>query len=263
MEAEEPLQGGRRGLRRPGRRRETLPSTTASATPASRAGAAGSGAGVNPTSSRTSATSSRPSGTSSASAACSAARARRSGPQRGRHLRFDLAHRVRRGLHRQREDDPDAARRETCDTCNGTGSATGAAPDICPQCHGRRPIRFQQGFFTSPRPCGQCGGTGRIVTNPCRRAAARVAPRRIAGPAPELRHKFRPASQPASGSAWHSEGNTEAGRPDRAISTSWCTCAHPRVPSPRGDDLLHRDTGRFPLIVARRPVRGRRARRPR
>jgi molecular chaperone DnaJ len=38
---------------------------------------------------------------------------------------------------------------------------------MCPSCKGAGQLRFQQGFFSVSRPCGQCEGSGQIITDPC------------------------------------------------------------------------------------------------
>jgi molecular chaperone DnaJ len=58
-------------------------------------------------------------------------------------------------------------RLEPCQSCHGKGSASGRGPSICPQCQGRGQLRFQQGFFSVARTCGNCGGTGTVITDPC------------------------------------------------------------------------------------------------
>ena len=58
-------------------------------------------------------------------------------------------------------------RRETCETCKGSGAAPGSTPTTCPQCRGAGQLRYQQGFFTVARTCGQCRGSGKVVTKPC------------------------------------------------------------------------------------------------
>src|SRR5262249_56926311 len=67
-------------------------------------------------------------------------------------------------------------RQETCETCGGSGAAAGSSPTTCPQCHGRGQLRYQQGFFTVARTCGQCRGSGSIITKPCQtcRGAGRI-----------------------------------------------------------------------------------------
>ncbi len=57
---------------------------------------------------------------------------------------------------------------EICGDCKGTGAKSAASIKTCPSCKGAGQIRFQQGFFSVSRPCGQCEGAGRIVTEPCR-----------------------------------------------------------------------------------------------
>jgi molecular chaperone DnaJ len=58
-------------------------------------------------------------------------------------------------------------RLESCETCKGTGSASGRGPSVCPQCQGRGQIRYQQGFFSVARTCSACAGRGSIISDPC------------------------------------------------------------------------------------------------
>ena len=58
-------------------------------------------------------------------------------------------------------------RLEACETCKSTGSASGRGPSVCPQCHGRGQIRYQQGFFSVARTCATCNGRGSIISDPC------------------------------------------------------------------------------------------------
>ncbi len=91
---------------------------------------------------------------------------RRGGAERGADLRYDLQitfEESARGV----ETTIDIPRLESCDTCHGSGSAPGSAPSTCPQCKGQGQLRFQQGFFTVARTCGQCRGTGKVVSKPC------------------------------------------------------------------------------------------------
>jgi molecular chaperone DnaJ len=91
---------------------------------------------------------------------------RRSGPQRGADLRYDLEISFEESA-RKTETSIQFPRQETCETCNGSGASAGSKPTTCPQCHGRGQLRYQQGFFTVARTCGQCRGTGSIIANPC------------------------------------------------------------------------------------------------
>jgi len=100
---------------------------------------------------------------------------RRGGPQRGADLRYDLEiafDESAKGV----ETTIQIPRNETCETCHGSGAAPGSKPQTCPQCHGRGQLRYQQGFFTVARTCGQCRGTGSIVSSPCQtcRGSGRV-----------------------------------------------------------------------------------------
>lgn len=59
----------------------------------------------------------------------------------------------------------------SCESCKGTGAASGSAPETCGTCNGRGTIRAQQGFFTVERGCGTCQGTGKVIKNPCKPCA--------------------------------------------------------------------------------------------
>ena len=94
-----------------------------------------------------------------------------------------------------------------------------------PQCHGRGQLRYQQGFFTVARTCGQCRGTGSIISSPCTtcQGSGRVQQQR------KLTVKI-PAGI-ASGQRLRLSGEGESGasvaaRP--AISTSSSTCRNIR-----------------------------------
>ena len=91
---------------------------------------------------------------------------RRSGPQRGADLRYDLELKfvqAAKGV----ETSIQIPRHEACATCKGNGAAPGTSPTPCPQCRGSGQLRYQQGFFTVARTCGQCRGAGKVITKPC------------------------------------------------------------------------------------------------
>jgi molecular chaperone DnaJ len=54
-----------------------------------------------------------------------------------------------------------------CEECKGTGGRNGTQPTKCPACRGAGQVRFQQGFFSIAKTCGQCSGRGQIVKDPC------------------------------------------------------------------------------------------------
>jgi molecular chaperone DnaJ len=91
---------------------------------------------------------------------------RRSAAQRGADLRYDLEvslEEAAAGMTAQLR----IPRLESCDTCKGAGAAQGTQPETCSTCNGAGQVRYQQGFFSVARTCGQCRGTGRIIRNPC------------------------------------------------------------------------------------------------
>ena len=96
--------------------------------------------------------------------------------RRGEDLRYDLAIDFEDAVFGA-ETEIRIRRRESCEACHGTGSASGKGPSTCPQCQGRGQLRYQQGFFSVARTCSACGGTGSIVTDPCSvcRGETRVA----------------------------------------------------------------------------------------
>jgi molecular chaperone DnaJ len=57
----------------------------------------------------------------------------------------------------------------SCDSCDGTGSADGAKPEKCPTCDGAGRVRATQGFFTIERTCPTCNGAGTTIKSPCKK----------------------------------------------------------------------------------------------
>jgi molecular chaperone DnaJ len=62
----------------------------------------------------------------------------------------------------------DVQRAETCPTCKGTGAKPGTSPVTCPVCHGTGTVSQGQGLFGVSRTCSRCGGTGRVIEDPCK-----------------------------------------------------------------------------------------------
>jgi molecular chaperone DnaJ len=91
---------------------------------------------------------------------------RRGGPQRGPDLRYDLEIGFEESASGT-ETMIQIPRQESCESCAGSGAATGTSPATCPMCHGRGQRRYQQGFFTVAQTCPQCGGAGRVIVKPC------------------------------------------------------------------------------------------------
>jgi molecular chaperone DnaJ len=91
---------------------------------------------------------------------------RASRQQRGDDLRFDLTVDFEAAIFGT-ETEVKIRRRDICDACHGSGSASGRGPKTCGQCQGRGQVRYQQGFFSVARACGACGGTGQVIADPC------------------------------------------------------------------------------------------------
>ena len=91
---------------------------------------------------------------------------RRSSAQRGADLRYDLEislEEAANGMTAQLR----IPRLEACDTCKGSGAASGSHPENCTTCQGTGQVRYQQGFFSVARTCHVCRGTGKVIKNPC------------------------------------------------------------------------------------------------
>ncbi len=93
-------------------------------------------------------------------------RSRRSGPQSGNDLRYDMEISFMEAMHGVAKE-VTINRRDTCWTCEGTGCRPGYKRETCPSCHGRGQVIRSQGFFQVSSTCPQCHGEGEIVTEPC------------------------------------------------------------------------------------------------
>lgn len=91
---------------------------------------------------------------------------RQSRAQRGRDLRIDHVIEFEDAVF-GKEVQATIRRMETCDTCHGSGTASGRGPSTCAQCQGRGQVRYQQGFFSIARTCVACSGTGSVISDPC------------------------------------------------------------------------------------------------
>lgn len=58
-----------------------------------------------------------------------------------------------------------------CEPCKGTGSAPGTSPETCSRCQGRGTVTQQQrtafGMMNTRATCPRCGGTGKVIVEPC------------------------------------------------------------------------------------------------
>jgi molecular chaperone DnaJ len=87
--------------------------------------------------------------------------------QKGRDVRFDVTVEFDEAVF-GKEMEVSIRRMEACPDCRGTGAADGRGASACQQCHGHGQVRYQQGFFSIARTCNVCGGTGSVISDPCR-----------------------------------------------------------------------------------------------
>ena len=91
-------------------------------------------------------------------------------PKRGASLRAAVTVTFQEAM-RGCEKEINLTRMENCETCRGTGCASGTTAEICPDCHGSGQVRIQRGAggfaFSSTATCSRCRGTGKIIHQPC------------------------------------------------------------------------------------------------
>ena len=104
----------------------------------------------------------------------------RSGPARGQDLRYDLEI-SQEQAYAGSDVEITVPAAMTCEPCQGSGAAPGTSPTTCTTCNGQGRVRASQGFFAIERACPRCGGSGRMVLEPCRecRGAGQVRQERI------------------------------------------------------------------------------------
>ncbi|WP_375793230.1 molecular chaperone DnaJ [Chlamydia sp. 12-01] len=56
---------------------------------------------------------------------------------------------------------------KTCETCLGSGAASEQGIKCCDRCKGSGQIVQSRGFFSMASTCPECGGEGRVITDPC------------------------------------------------------------------------------------------------
>ena len=96
--------------------------------------------------------------------------ARRSAPVAGNDLRYNLTITFEEAAFGTKKEIL-VPREENCTACEGTGAKKGTSPVTCSVCGGSGQVRSQQntmfGSFSTVRPCDACGGTGKIIKEPC------------------------------------------------------------------------------------------------
>lgn len=94
----------------------------------------------------------------------------RNAPRRGADMKYrmtlefmEAAFGTERDITINREDD--------CSTCHGSGAKPGTEPVTCPRCHGSGTVQTKRqsifGVSMVQSTCDQCGGSGKIVREPC------------------------------------------------------------------------------------------------
>ncbi|MBR3280516.1 MAG: molecular chaperone DnaJ [Clostridia bacterium] len=95
---------------------------------------------------------------------------RSNGPQRGNDLKVSVSITFKEAAFGVRKQIK-VTRKEQCSTCNGTGARPGTSAETCKACNGTGQIKTVRntilGSMQSIRPCDNCAGTGKVISNPC------------------------------------------------------------------------------------------------
>lgn len=96
--------------------------------------------------------------------------AQRSGPIRGEDLHYEVSISFKEAA-KGCSEELNVTRHETCSVCHGSGCKEGCQPQNCPACKGTGQVRVTQntvmGQIQHVQTCRNCGGTGKVVTDPC------------------------------------------------------------------------------------------------
>jgi molecular chaperone DnaJ len=91
----------------------------------------------------------------------------RGGAQGGNDLRYDLQLTFEEAAFGC-EKEINIRRKESCDSCDGSGASPGTTTTRCSQCGGRGQVSAQRGFFMVSQTCPRCRGTGSVIEKPCK-----------------------------------------------------------------------------------------------
>ena len=95
---------------------------------------------------------------------------RRNGPQRGNDIKVQVEVSFKEAVFGARKQ-VKVTRKEQCATCHGSGAKPGTQPETCKACGGSGQIKTVRntilGSMQSVRPCDNCAGTGKVISNPC------------------------------------------------------------------------------------------------
>ena len=94
----------------------------------------------------------------------------RTGPQRGSDIYTEIPITLEEAF-QGCEKEIKITRSELCPTCNGSKSKPGVEPKTCPVCGGTGQVKEVSNTFLGQmvniRPCRECNGNGKIITDPC------------------------------------------------------------------------------------------------
>jgi len=95
---------------------------------------------------------------------------RKSGPQRGADLKYELEIEFEEAAFGVKKD-VYVTRNETCDNCKGTGAKAGSSAETCKACGGSGEKRYTQntvfGRIVNVKTCDECHGEGKVIKEPC------------------------------------------------------------------------------------------------
>ena len=86
-------------------------------------------------------------------------------PQRGEDLRYALEIDFEDAMYGV-DKKINVSRYENCESCSGSGCASGSGRKRCTRCGGSGTLNISQGFFSVRQPCPNCGGSGEIIEKP-------------------------------------------------------------------------------------------------
>ena len=88
------------------------------------------------------------------------------GPRQGSNLRYDIEIPFKDAVFGTKVE-IQYSKNDSCQTCRGTGAASGTGRKVCTTCKGTGQIRQSAGFFSMSTPCPSCGGQGEVIEKPC------------------------------------------------------------------------------------------------
>ncbi len=86
--------------------------------------------------------------------------------QGGEDLRYDLTISFQDAVHGTKET-ISYQRYIVCETCHGSGAASGSGKKVCNTCGGNGQVRRNSGLFSVATTCPSCRGAGMVIENPC------------------------------------------------------------------------------------------------